>query len=221
MSDTTIALNDAEVAHDVLEELLWDTSLDSSRINVTAEDGTVVLTGFVDTYFERMAAEQRAWAISGVRHVRNELVVDLAAREVLDADLASAARAGLDANSLVPKGAVSVTVTDGWVTMTGNVRHYFQRMAAEHVVSHLRGLRGFTDDVTVSPEPAQDVSAGIRDSLTRNAAVDADGITVTDHAGAVSLDGTVRSYTESLEAERAAGRAPGVVQVTNNLIVAP
>jgi osmotically-inducible protein OsmY len=221
MSDTTIALNDAEVAHDVLEEMLWDTSLDSSRINVTAEGGTVVLIGFVDTYVERMTAEERAWGISGVRHVRNELVVDLAAREVLDADLASAARAGLDANSLVPEGAVSVTVADGWVTMTGNVRHYLQRMAAEHVVSHLRGLRGFADDVTVSPEPAQEVSAGVKDSLTRNAAVDADGITVTDHAGVVTLDGTVGSYTESLEAERAAGRAPGVVQITNNLIVAP
>ena len=221
MSDTTIALNDAEVAHDVLEELLWDTSLDSSRINVTAEGGTVVLTGFVDTYFERMAAEQRAWAISGVRHVRNELVVDLAAREVLDADLASAARAGLDANGLVPMRAVSVTVADGWVTMTGNVQHHFQRQAAEHVVSHLRGLRGYTDDVTVSREPAQDVSGNIRDALTRNANVEADGITVTDRAGVVTIDGTVRSHAESLEAERAAGMAPGVVQVTNNLVIAP
>ena len=223
MSETaTKTVNDAQVAHDVLEELLWDSSLDASRINVAAEGGgTVILTGFVDTYFERMAAEERTWGITGVREVHNNLVVDLAKRAVLDADLAQAARTGLDVNSLVPEGAVSISVTDGWVTMTGNVRHNLQRAAAEHVVSHLRGLRGFTDDVTVSPEPAKDVSAGIKDALSRRAAVDAEGISVTDRAGVVTLSGTVRSYAESLEAERSAGMAAGVVRVDNNLVVAP
>jgi osmotically-inducible protein OsmY len=221
MTETTTTVTDAGLAHDVLDEVLWDTRIDASRINATADDGTVVLTGLVDTYYERMAAEERAWGVAGVRHVQNDLVVDLAAREVLDADLAAGARAALDANGLVPTGAVSVTVTDGWVIMTGNVRHYYQKQAAEHVVMHLRGLRGYTDDVTVSRHPAQDVSSGIRDSLTRSAAVDADGITVTDQDGLVTLDGTVRSYAESREAEDAAGRAPGVVRIQNNLVIAP
>jgi osmotically-inducible protein OsmY len=221
MPDPTATVTDAGLAHDVLEELLWDTRIDSSRINATADHGTVVLSDLVDTYYERMVAEERAWGVAGVRHVQNDLVIDLAARAVLDADLAAAARSALDANGLVPAGAVSVTVTDGWVTMTGNVHHYYQKQAAEHVVMHLRGLRGYTDDVTVSRHPGQDVSAGIRDALTRSAAVDAQGITVTDHAGMVTLDGRVRSYTESREAEDAAGRAPGVVQITNNLVIAP
>jgi osmotically-inducible protein OsmY len=218
MPDT---MSNARLSHDVLEELLRDTRIDSSRINVSADDGTVVLRGTVATYYERTAAEQRTWGIAGVRHVHNDLVVDLAGREVLDAELESSARAALDADGLVPKGAVSITAADGWVTMTGNVRHHFQRQAAEHVVGTLRGLRGYTDDVTVSGEPAQDVADGIRSALTRSATIDAGGIRVTDQNGVVTLDGTVRSYAESREAERAAGRAPGVVQITNNLVIAP
>ena len=75
-------------------------------------------------------------------------------------------------------------------------------------------------DTTIALNDAQ-VARDVLEELDADLASAADGITVTDHAGVVTLDGTVRSHAESLEAERAAGMAPGVVQVTNNLIVAP
>jgi osmotically-inducible protein OsmY len=212
-------MSNAQVAHDVLEELLWEPTIDSSRINVTTDDGAVVLSGVVATHYESETAGEAAWRVAGVTSVRNDLVVDTAAGAVLDSELSATAQSGLDANGLVPRGAISVEARDGWVTMTGNVHHQFQREAAERVVRHLRGLRGYTDLVTVSRDPAEAVSEGITEALTRSANVDADGIQVSDAAGVVTLSGSVGSHAERQEAENAAWLAAGVVDVRNNLVI--
>lgn len=138
-------MNDSKIARDVLDELLWDGSIQSDRINATVTDGTVVLTGSVATFYEKWNAGEDAWRISGVRDVRNGIVVDPDFGRVLDEDLVESAERGLDANALVPEGAVQVSATDGWVTMSGNVRFHYQRQAAEYVVRHLAGLQGFTN----------------------------------------------------------------------------
>jgi osmotically-inducible protein OsmY len=208
-----------QVARDVLDELLWDDSINASRITVATNDGTLVLGGTVDYFYEKWNAAEDAWRVVGVRDVINEITVDAAAQNVLDVDLAASARAGLDANGLVPDGAIKIVVEDGWVTMSGNVRHSYQRQGAERVVRHLRGLEGFTDLVTVSQVRVEAASAGIACSLVRNAAVDADNISVTDSGGAVTLRGAVRSYVERQEAERAAWLAPGVVSVNDQLVI--
>ena len=153
-------------------------------------------------------------------HVRNDIIVDKSHARVPDADLKATAQAGMDANGLVPKGALTINVEDGWITLTGNVRHHYQRRAAEHVARRLTGVQGLTDNVTVSKDPSVDVSQAISAALGRDAAVDAKTIQVSDTGGAVTLSGTVKTFAEKHEAERSASAAPGVVAVTNNLVVA-
>jgi osmotically-inducible protein OsmY len=215
------AMSNPQVTRDVLDELLWDDRLDASRITVTADDGEVLLGGTVDTYHERFDAGEDAFRVTGVRTVRNEITVDTATRKVHDDELVAAARAGLDANGLVPKGAIQIVAEDGRIVMSGNVHHYYELQAAEHVVRHLDGLSDYSNLVTVSQDPAVAVSEGIFDSLTRNAAVDANLIKVSDTGGKVTLTGTVRSYAEKQEANRAALMAPGVVSVDDQLDVTP
>jgi osmotically-inducible protein OsmY len=214
-------MSNAQITRDVLDELLWDDRIDASRVTVTADDGTVVLGGTVDTYHERYDAEDDASRVVGVRDVQNQIDVDTAARKVNDEQLAAAARAGLDANGLVPKGAINVRADDGRIVMSGNVHHYYELQAAEHVIRHLDGLSDYSSLVTVSQDPAVAVSEGIFDSLTRNAGVDAQMIKVTDDGGNVTLNGSVRSYAEKQEAKRAALMAPGVVGVDDQIVVSP
>ena len=158
--------------------------------------------------------------LTGVRELRNDLVVNTSHMRVPDRDLRATAQAGLDANDLVPKDTLTVRVKDGWVTLSGNVRHYYQRQEAERVIRHLSGVQGFTSNVTVANDPTVDVSKAITAAFERNAVLDAEQVTVTDVGGVVTLSGTVKNLAEKEEAERAASAAPGVVSVTNNLVVA-
>jgi osmotically-inducible protein OsmY len=212
-------MGSTNLAKEILDELLADKSIDASRINVTVDGANVVLSGAVRTFHEKDDAGTDAWRVRGVHDVKNDLTVDTDAERVLDADLTSSARDGLDANGLIPKGSITVTSSDGWVTMTGTVRHNYQRAAAEHVVRHLRGLQGFTDDVKVAKEPAGDLADRVTSSLARNGSLDGDHIHVTDADGAVTLAGTVRSGVEKQEAERSAWRTDGVTSVKNKLVV--
>lgn len=212
----------AQVKHDVLSELAWDKSIDASRLTVTVDDGLVILGGTVDHFYEKWSAIEDARIVTGVRDVIDNIDVDLTAHKVSDAELALSARAGLDANVLVPDGAIEVSVANGWVTMVGNVRHHYERQAAEHVVRHLRGLGGFTDLVTISQDsqdPVDAVAGEITSSFVRNAAIDATNIKVTVSDGVVTLQGTVRSDAERREAERSASQAPGVVSVDDQLVI--
>jgi len=210
---------DTEIARDVLDELLWDTSINATKINATVANGAVTLTGAVSAYYDKYRAGDDARRVHGVTTVQNDILVDITAERELDVDLVAAAKKGFTANSLVPPGAIDVTAKDGWVTMTGNVEHHFQRHAADFVVRHLPGLRGYTDHVTVSQDPAKDTAKRITDSLTRNAAVDAGKIKVTDDSGVVTLSGTVRSFAEMQEAERSAYGSPGVTTVHDKLVI--
>jgi len=203
----------------VRDQLKGDASLDASRIKIDADGSNVVLSGVVDTLHQKLRAAEDVRRLTGVHDLRNELVVNKSHERVPDADLKATAQAGLDANGLVPKDTLTISVSDGWITLTGNVRHYYQRQAAEHVIRHLSGVQGMTDNVTVSKDPAVDVSKAISGALSRSAAVDADAVKVADTEGAVTLTGTVKNLAEKEEAERAASSAPGVVSVKNDLVV--
>ena len=211
--------SDTRLESNVRDQLRGDAELDSSRIKIEAHDGSVVLTGVVDTLHQKLHAGEEVFRLTGVQALRNDLIVDKSHQRVPDDELKATAQAGLDANGLVPKGTITINVNDGWITLVGNVHHYYERQAAEHVVRHLTGALGLTSNITVSSDPAADVSKAIRDSLTRSAALDAEKITVTDTGGAVTLSGTVRTYVEKREAERSASSAPGVVSVKNDLVI--
>ena len=213
MSDTALETN-------VRDQLSGDARVDASRIKIDADGGVVVLSGVVDSLHEKLRAAEDVMRLTGVRELRNDLVVNTSHMRVPDRDLRATAQAGLDANDLVPKDTLTVRVKDGWVTLSGNVRHYYQRQEAERVIRHLSGVQGFTSNVTVANDPTVDVSKAITAACERNAVLDAEQVTVTDVGGVVTLSGTVENLAEKEEAERAASAAPGVVSVTNNLVVA-
>ena len=215
--------SDAELQRDVLNELEWEPSVNAAHIGVSVKDGVVTLSGHVPSYAERYGAELAARRVYGVRAVANELEVKLPGdSKRTDEDIAMDAVRALQSNLHVPRDAVKVTVRDGWVTLEGEVEWQYQRDAAENAVRYLPGVVGISNLIAVKPRvtPAE-IKAKIEEALKRSAEMDARRVAVDVRDGAVVLEGSVRSWAERAEAERAAWAAPGVRRVEDHIVVAP
>jgi osmotically-inducible protein OsmY len=207
---------------DIKDELDWDPALDDSRIEVAADDGRVTLTGAVDTFDDLELASMDAKSVGGVTAIDNQLLVGPLGAAVTDSDLADKGRTALDNDRFVPHGAVMVDVSDGWVTLTGEVRRHFQRKAAEHAVGRIAGVLGVTDKITLSDEPIpSDVADRINRAFARNAIIDDSRIKVSSTGHTVYLDGVTDSWAAMDTALDCAWSAPGVNDVVNRLTVLP
>jgi osmotically-inducible protein OsmY len=208
----------------VLEELDWDRRVSPNEIGVSVKDGIVTLSGQVDSYTKRLAAQEAALNVLGVRAVANELEVHMPmTAERTDADLAQMALTALAWDADIPSSGLEVVVSHGWVTLLGTVDVPFQRLEAERVVHHLQGVKGVTNRIGVrlTGSAPKDVKERIERALLRNAETDSRHITVQVSGHKVILHGKVRSYAELRAAEGAAFTAPGIAEVENHLEVVP
>jgi osmotically-inducible protein OsmY len=214
---------DEQIQQDVLDELKWDSRVQVNEIGVAVKDGIVTLTGWVDSYMKKLAAEAAAHRVHGVKAVANDIEVRLpGSAERTDADLAKAVLDALRWDAAVPTDKIDVTVSHGWVTLKGEVEFGFEKRDAERAVQRLSGVKGVTNLITVRPHPLPtDLKQNIEKALIRNAETDAQHITVEVEGSKVILRGTVRSYAEKKAAEDTAWSAPGVTEVENRIVVSP
>lgn len=209
---------DRDLKRDIERELEWDPALDARRIGVAVVDGIATLTGEVMSYPEKWKAERATERIMGVKGIANDIEVRLAAVRT-DADIIRAAVEALDADVDVPRE-ITVRVDDGQLTLTGQVGWDYQRRAAARAVRGIVGVRGVTNLITLAPgvEP-EDIKARIEETFTRAAVYDAGNVRIEVMGSEVALRGTVRSWVERNEAQKAAYAAPGVTAVHNYLVV--
>lgn len=214
---------DLEIQNDVMEELQWTSLLNASEIGVAVKNGVVTLSGTVDNYRKKVAAEEAAKGVAGVKAVAEDIMVKVKDAWVkTDAEIAQAVLNALQWNSSVREEKIKVKVENGWVTLDGDAEWEFQRSSAKTAVRNLLGVRGITNNIKVRPSvDVVDVRQKIISALHRSASIDAQKIDFEVDGRTVILKGKVRSNAEKNDAENAVWNAPGVSQVENNLEIDP
>jgi osmotically-inducible protein OsmY len=207
----------------VQDALDWEPGVDAADIAVSVERGVVTLRGDVRSYSEKATAERVALGVYGVKAVANDVTVRLGdGQKRTDTDTAQAVVSALRWNTMVPEEKISVSVSEGWVTLKGRVNWEYQRAAAANAVRDLAGVRGVTNTIALESHVTPlDVKSKIEAALTRSAEVDARRINVAVTDSKVILLGNVHSSFERDEVRRAAWAAPGVKEVEDHIAVVP
>lgn len=210
--------SDLDIKQDVLNELMWDPSVTTAEVQVSAKDGIVTLKGSVPHFIEKLAAEHAAERVGGVKAVADELEVKTVF-DKSDEEIAAAAITAMKWNYSVPDD-VKVSVDKGWITLTGKADWDYERNAAKDSVSQLVGVRGVTNSISlVSKAQPTDIKTRIEAALRRSAEAEGRKITVSVDGDKVTLTGNVHSFSEVEDAKEAAWKAPGVMSVQNDLII--
>lgn len=212
---------DAQIQKDVMDQLKWEPVLNAAEIGVAVKNGIVTLSGIVDSYARKTAAESGAKKVAGVRAVAEDIQVGVSPIfRRTDAELAQAVLNALKWDSLVPDENIKVKVEDSVVTLEGEVQWDYQRNAAKNDVENLTGVLRINNLITIKPAVvAGNIKQKIMGAFTRSANIDAEKVAVQVTGSKVSLTGKVRSIAEMDDAVNAAWSAAGVTAVDNRLEV--
>jgi osmotically-inducible protein OsmY len=212
---------DEDIRANVQEELKWDMRVRSTEIGVVIRDGIVTLTGWVDSYIQKVAAQEAAHRVQNVKAVANDIEVHLPGfAERTDTDLATAVLNALKWDASIPTSKLDVTVSNGFVTLKGEVEYGFQKRDAENAIRHLSGIRGVINQILVKPHLwPSNLKQNIEKAFVRTAETDARRLVVEAQGSKVILRGTVRSYAEKRAAEESVWAASGVSDVDNRIAV--
>lgn len=215
---------DYEIKQQVLRELKWDSRIAWAQIGVAVHDGLVTLSGAVSTYAKKTAAQQAAHRVGGVLDVANEIDVKPTGRFAhTDEEIARAVRHTLQWDALVPDERIQSTVSDGWVTLEGNVDVWREREDAERSVLRLAGVVGVINKITILPvdiDP-KELREEIEGALETRAEREADRLRIEVKNGAVELWGRVHSWQEKRAVLGSVGHLPGVMAVKEHLRIDP
>jgi osmotically-inducible protein OsmY len=216
-------ISDFELKKNVEAELQWDPDIKSMDVAISVKSGVVNLSGYVSNFPQKFQAEMDVKRVAGVTGVANDIEVRLPNIDKRpDPEIARDAVTALLLQLPTAYGNIKVVVRDGWITLEGATEWNYLRERAENAVRHIKGVSGLINSILVKPKVSPiEVKRKIEAAFRRSAEIDAKGIIVEANEGEVILKGTVHSWFERKEAERAAWSAPGVTKVQDRISIQP
>jgi osmotically-inducible protein OsmY len=226
MKDKNMIRTDEELKKNIVDHLFWDDSIDSSRIKVEVSDGRAILSGNVSTYSAKDTVSAAAWLVNGIRDVENQLRVQFPSGlpKLKDGEIQHNATEVLAWNGDVHGLSISVSVTQGVVTLEGTVASFWQRNKAESIVSELLGVVEVDNKLIVVPTEFlsdQIIAENVQTAIKNSPLVKGENIKLSVKDGEVSLLGTVDSWFDRLQAYSVAANCRGVIDVFNNIKIYP
>lgn len=215
---------DSEIKQQVLRELKWDSRIAWAQIGVAVSAGVVTLSGAVSSYVNKDAAQQAAHRVAGVLDVANDIEVrPTGTLARTDEDIAKAVRHTLEWDALVPDDRIRSTVSDGWVTLEGDVDLWREREDAEQAVLKLAGVVGVVNEITIRARviDSEELREEIEAALERRADREAERLRIEVKNGAVELWGRVHSWREKRAVLGSVSHMPGVSGVKEHLRIDP
>ena len=212
---------DFEIQKDVMDELKYEPILNAAEIGVAVKNGIVTLSGTIDTHSKKIAAENAAKRVAGVKAVAEDIEVKLTTfGKKNDAEIAQTVVNALKWHSAMQDHKIQVKVEDGWVTLEGNVEWEFQKNAARIMVENLSGIVGISNLIKITPKlSSKEIKQKISAAFHRSATIDSEKIYIESIGNKIILTGKVSSWAEKKDAENAAWAAPGVGSVENKLLI--
>lgn len=216
--------SDRDLKQRILRELKWDSRISWASINVEVSDAVATLTGSVTSYAQKVAAQEAAHRVAGVLDLANDIEVKPVEGFIrTDTEIARAVRSALEWDALVPDKRIKSSVSDGWVTLEGEVDYWRERTDAERVIRRLTGVVGVANKITIHKQPVNEsqLRNEIEDALETRADREAERLRIEVHDGAVDLWGRVHSWQEKRAVLGSISHAPGVTQVRDHLRIDP
>ena len=210
-----------ELRRQISDELTWDPNIDSSEVEVAAQEGVVTLRGIVGSFRQKREATNAAERVHGVLDVNNEVQVRIPAEQRRgDADVRGDVLQALLLDAHLPTS-VDARVKNGFVTLTGAVDWAYQRDEAVFIAGNVMGVTGVDDQICLNSHTssAGDVDSAIEKAFRRDVRLDAQALTLATRSGTVTLTGTVRSCWQRRAAVAAAWAAPGIRTVNDRITV--
>jgi hyperosmotically inducible protein len=121
------------------------------QVDVETREGTVYLTGVVDTEEARVEAGRIAWRTEGVRGVVNDLTVGerTVGSWVNDVMISSKVKAKLIADTDIKAGDIDVSCSQGVVTLIGRVSSEAIKDAANRIARATKGVNDVHNELLV------------------------------------------------------------------------